>query len=736
MKGISLALSCLVSFPLLAQSSAGNLDFEQLYNGTPVGWLKAGKVSEFKLSIDETTVQSGEHSVSIEHTGEQSGFAAWAQAIPVTFDGETITLRGYIKTEGVTNGRAALMVRIEPSIAFDTMERTPVIGTTDWQRYEITVPYKSAEAKRVIIGGMLAGEGKVWFDNMELLVDGKPIADEKQALAAEKDTAFDQGSGIELSALNQEKIANLALLGKVWGFLKYHHPAVATGGYNWDYQLFRVLPDYMKATTNHERDQFLLNWIKNLGDVELCTQCQATSEDAVLKPDHSWIGSNLSRELQDKLNFVYQNRHQGRHFYIADGGVGNPDFIRENEYSKMPFPDDGFRLLSLFRYWNMIQYYFPYKHLIDKNWHEVLTEYVPLFVNANSELAYERLAVRLVGEVQDTHANVYKGDEKFEAEKGKYFPPVYTRMIEGKLVVADYYTESKTENDAMAKKVGLNIGDVITTINDTSVDKLIEQRLVDYPASNYPTKLRDIAPDLLRSNNKTVDIEFIRDKTLEKQTLALYPQEELFVYSKYRREPKGKSYKMLDNNIGYVTLKNITPEEVEAIKKEFADTKGIIIDIRNYPSTFVPFSLGGFLVDSPTAFAKFTVANLNNPGEFNFRSGSNIPPADSHYKGKVVVLVNEISQSQSEYTAMAFRASKKTTIVGSTTAAADGNVSPIELPGGLVTYISGIGVYYPDGTETQRVGIVPDIEVLPTISGIKAGRDEVLEKAIEVIKSH
>jgi C-terminal processing protease CtpA/Prc len=64
---------------------------------------------------------------------------------------------------------------------------------------------------------------------------------------------------------------------------------------------------------------------------------------------------------------------------------------------------------------------------------------------------------------------------------------------------------------------------------------------------------------------------------------------------------------------------------------------------------------------------------------------------------------------------------------------ADGNVSPIFLPGGLRTMISGIGVYYPDGRETQRVGIVPDIVVKPTIEGILNGNDELLQKAVELI---
>jgi C-terminal processing protease CtpA/Prc len=82
---------------------------------------------------------------------------------------------------------------------------------------------------------------------------------------------------------------------------------------------------------------------------------------------------------------------------------------------------------------------------------------------------------------------------------------------------------------------------------------------------------------------------------------------------------------------------------------------------------------------------------------------------------------------------MAFRAAPKVTVIGSTTAGADGNVSPIYLAGDIRTMISGIGVFYPDGKGTQRVGIVPDMVVEPTIEGIKKGKDEVLEKAIQII---
>ena len=51
-----------------------------------------------------------------------------------------------------------------------------------------------------------------------------------------------------------------------------------------------------------------------------------------------------------------------------------------------------------------------------------------------------------------------------------------------------------------------------------------------------------------------------------------------------------------------------------------------------------------------------------------------------------------------------------------------------------MTYFSGIGIFYPDGTPTQTVGVRLDVEVLPTAEGLQAGRDEVLERALELVR--
>jgi C-terminal processing protease CtpA/Prc len=196
----------------------------------------------------------------------------------------------------------------------------------------------------------------------------------------------------------------------------------------------------------------------------------------------------------------------------------------------------------------------------------------------------------------------------------------------------------------------------------------------------------------------------------------------------------GDTFQLLSDQVAYLKLSSVRAAQASSYVDRAKGTKGLVIDIRNYPSEFVVFALGSLLVDQPMPFARFTIGDLDNPGAFRWRGEPlTLNPQQPHYSGKIVILVDEISQSQAEYTAMAFRAAPQAMVVGSTTAGADGNVSQVSLPGGLRTMISGIGVFYPDKRPTQRVGIVPDVEMRPTIAGIRAGRDEVLEEALRQI---
>lgn len=708
-----------------------NLDFEvhSKPSGLPDGWHQWG---EFELSVD-SMAQSGKKSAKINSGSSDSEFGSIAYKIPAQYEGKSIRLEGYMKIRDVKDGFAGLLLRIDGNggtLAFDNMQAQQITGTADWKKYSVRLKYPE-DAQNIFVGGILVGKGEVWFDKFKVFIDGMDVQllkiAEQKIYDADLDKEFDKGSRISFGVLTPAVIDNLELLGRVWGFLKYQHPAVGEGKYNWDYELFRFLPKYIEVENNSRRNKLLISWINSFGKIEKCTSCKPTKENAFLKPDHAWI-SQQAKPLQKKLMYIYENRHQGKHYYIGmQHNINNPTFLHENAYPEMPYPDDGFRLLTVYKYWNMINYFFPYRHLMDEDWNLVLKQFIPEFIQAKNELEYEFVATQLIGKVQDSHANLRGGGDQIEKWKGGFFAPVHIRFIEDQLVVTDYY------NPELKEVTGLSIGDIVTKVNGESIDQWIEANSKYYPASNRPSMLRNLSRDILRSTTDEIKISYIDKSDQEKESnLKLYPKDSLNMYFWYPQD-KNKCYKLLDDNIGYITLKSIKATDISKIKNEFKETKGIIIDIRNYPSNFVPFSLGSFFVATSTPFVKFTKGSVDNPGEFTFTQKLEIPNRGETYKGKLIVLVNELSQSQAEYTTMAFEAGVNTTVVGSTTAGADGNVSYIFLPGGLKTRISGIGVYYPEGKETQRIGIVPDVEVHPTIQGVRNGRDEVLEKAISII---
>ncbi|KQR93380.1 hypothetical protein ASG01_09330 [Chryseobacterium sp. Leaf180] len=82
---------------------------------------------------------------------------------------------------------------------------------------------------------------------------------------------------------------------------------------------------------------------------------------------------------------------------------------------------------------------------------------------------------------------------------------------------------------------------------------------------------------------------------------------------------------------------------------------------------------------------------------------------------------------------MIFKKVPNVIFVGSQTAGADGNKTSIKMTDGSELIFSGLGIYYPNGDETQRIGIQPDIFVRPTVESIRDNQDLLLLKALELI---
>ena len=743
MKKTSTIICMLVCWhTLFAQSSTNefNFGFEKFMSVSdlPDKWMKWGSQA-YQLKLDTMIKHGGRASMLIEPIGKRApgDFGSAGYGIPANYEAKEIEVQAYMKLDNVSDGTIGLMVRVDGSsggvLGFENMMSKNIQGTKDWELYSVKIPYPEY-AKKIYIGAILSGTGKLWVDDFTLLFDGKDISEAKiippKEYKADKDKQFDTGSGITSINITASNIENLDILGKTWGYLKYYHPSVAGGDYNWDYELFRILPNVLNAKDPKDRNTILNEWVLSLGNAEIVENVNKDIGEVKLNPDLGWIDEQtLGPQLSKSLLKLKSVKQPAEHYYIGKyPGVGNPEFRNERRYDasmKYRYPDAGFRLLSLYRYWNMIAYYFPYKHLIGEDWNKVLPEFIPKFLNAGNELEYKLAALAVIARINDTHANIWGMDYVLDEYKGERFSPLKITFVENKAVVTDYYDKS------LGERTGLKIGDVIATVGGKNVDEIIKQRLPLTPASNYPTQLRDIARSLLRTNDSLLSVTYHNGKSTKSAKLKTFRPAEIGVYEAKR----DTCFKMLGNNIAYLYPGSIKDVYLPKIMEEVLKTKGLVIDFRCYPSAFIVFTLSEYLLPEPKSFVKFTNGSIESPGVFTMTKTLQVGKVNpDHYKGKVVIIINETTQSSAEYHTMAFRTAPGAKVIGSTTAGADGNVSRIVLPGGIETMISGIGVYYPDGTETQRIGIVPDLEVKPTIKGIREGRDELLEKAIAIIE--
>lgn len=508
--------------------------------------------------------------------------------------------------------------------------------------------------------------------------------------------------------------SKLASYAKIWGFLKYYHPEVAKGKFDWDKEFITQLPLVLKATDKESLSKVYSDWIEGLGNVEICKKCDLNQNYFDKNFDLSWTQDStiFTNDLSEKLKFIENNRNRGDNFYVSKGPLGNIMVKNEPDYEGFDCPEESYRLLGLFKYWNIIEYFFPYKYLMDQNWDNVLLEMIPKFQNASNKEEYQLVIKELIAKIDDSHAKI-----SFDENIKKYLP-VKISNIDNKPVVSGFF------NDSLAKMNDLKLGDIIEEVNGLNIQEEANKNLKYISGSNQNIKMRDAFYSVIKGFDNTVELTIKRDDEFKEVEVKRYN------YGDFH-DSNVLKFKSINDNIGYVNMENISEDDIKVIFKSFENKKSIIIDLRNYPD-MVFKSFSSYLNSENKDFAKKYSPDINYPGRYIYKQNLQTGKSKKPFKGKIIILVNDYSISLSEYTAMAFQTSNDAITIGSQTAGADGEVVMFQFLGGFQTTMTGNGVLYPDGTETQRKGVKIDVIVKPTISGLLQGKDEVLEKAIEL----
>lgn len=565
-----------------------------------------------------------------------------------------------------------------------------------------------------------------------VVMHGDPNEDR---LPRELDTEFASGSGIVLddaTALQKESLYKLA---KVWGYVKYRHPSIIAGQINWDAELFRVMPQVLQAADEKAVNIVLLDWLNRFpfeqataeaaqSELEMLSGAPGTRNDSSWISDRAFLGEGLCAYLE-----TLSHTHAGDWTYAYTArNDGRVDFSNEDPWPDFDGTDDGLRLLGAFRFWNAFEYFSPNVDITRIDWDQALRNAIDDMLAARDRTGYERALGRLTAQTGDGHVMLETPDLSFVRFYGNHCLPCTFLSIDGEVVVKAVPADCKT----------LQPGDVLLAVDGmTMADRIAE--LSEYFPLPEPDKFANVLfYPLMSVAGETSRVTLRRDG--EELTVEVANRK-----GYYGGPAPAESGLLEDGRVGYIAPGTLQEGELEELMETFADTDGLVVDLRQYPSVIITYLLAEYLNPTPTTFAILEVPSLADPGRFfqmSYSSGAGAMAqqglSDSTepvplYTGKVVLLMDETSQSRAEFAIMSLRQAPGAVVVGSPSVGADGDALYINLPGGCRTRFTTLGVLTPEGEETQRVGLQPDVVCAPTVEGIAAGRDELLEKAVELI---
>ena len=557
---------------------------------------------------------------------------------------------------------------------------------------------------------------------------------ERSTLGRDRDTQFVNGSGIVIEQADALQKESLYKLAKVWGYVKYRHPDIVAGQIDWDAELFRVMPDLLAAQTADEANAVLAAWLDSFpfedapagqADTWLAMQGEygTATADLAWTDDASFLGAEVCRYLQ-RLSCTFASDWSNG--YAATGPAGL-DFTHEKNIPLDP-ADDGVKLLAAFRFWNAYEYFSPHVDITRIDWDDALLQSIDDMLAAGTWREYMLALGALTAATGDAHVQLQDSEMTLQRFYGSYFLPCTFLTVDGQVTVRQ-----------VGEGAGdLRPGDVLLAIDGVTVADRIAELGRYFPLPQQDKIVNQLRAALLSTAGNTARVTVRRDG--QELTLTVPARQQWY-------DPANplETGLMEGGRIGYIDPSALEQGELETRMKEFAATDGIIVDLRRYPSVFLTYLLAEYINPEPTQFAVMTVPSPATPGVFylmeNFYSGAGcleqrgdpVPETLSPYPGKVVLLMDETSQSQSEFTVMSLRQAPNALVVGSASIGADGNVATLPLPGGCSTGFTSMGVFTPDGQPTQRVGLTPDVWCLPTVEGLRDGRDELLETAVELI---
>lgn len=351
------------------------------------------------------------------------------------------------------------------------------------------------------------------------------------------------------------------------------------------------------------------------------------------------------------------------------------------------------------------------------------TEYLRVILRSDDRREFDLASMEFVARLHDGHSWFYDNwlDQTTAQPNGFIAYPL-----------AGKWTVIRSNLDSV------KVGDVITAIDAASID--------DFFARNRKY--------VSASSDRDAGVSFFDTPVIfpEKYALTLADGRRIQIDRKKDKKnaeapPKTAGRWLFEKSVAYIKIPSFHGIETQAqalrYLEEFHDAKVVILDVRGNPGMGEPTALQSALMGKPyqswTDSGSLHGGQLLRSYDFAYPEHSTITtsdavvhPFDRAYTGRLILLTDRICSCACEDFVMPFKYSKRATLVGETTAGTFSFTRYIPFDNGMILNIAAIHHTFPDGSQFEGVGIVPDVPVDIVPDDLRSGSDVVLKTALEL----
>ncbi len=726
-----------------------NLDFEQGPIGQmPAGWTARGALRRgFRMGTTDERPHGGNTCVKVVRdtiTMVSLDLGVLFRKVDATpYRGRRFRLSGWLRFSPHPSvphlGSGRLWVRVERGggrSGFRDDLSAHAVRSSEWTPAQ-TMGEVASDADSIVLGVALDAYGTMWADDLSLEALG-PIGEGDQPP----------------KVLTDRGTENLVAFARLLGYVRHFHPSDESAKNDWESLAIAGVDQVESARTPNELAARLGGLFLPLAPTmrlgihrlpAITTSDLLRSGEHPLRVigwwHHGWGGGTSSgpyheRRVTSPIDAPTDsiltvgsevNLYLGGGVWCsvpltvyADTSGTLPNGARVSVLPRRPkdwMPtgnDRGTRLADVILFWNVAEHFFPYFDVIDTDWPAQLPIALRSAATDRDGASFEVTLHRMVAQLHDGHGTV-------NSPFSDYTPmPLAWEFVEGRLVVL-------RADSTLADHV--HPGDEVTAIQNRPVSEWVNDAEAIKSAAT-PQFLRVRVAQALQvlpgADTVGLDLRSPAGVATRVRVPRRFP---------WLSPPRPDSVAEVRPGVMYLDLDRITDADFKRALPRVTAAKGVIFDLRGYPRRIWTTVLA-HLIDSTITCAQWNVPVVTHPDHRDMKfEFSNWPvlPASPRIRARAAFLIDGSAISAAETYLGMVENYRLAELVGEPTAGTNGNIVTQHLPGGYDVTFTGMKVLKHDGSRHHGVGILPTVPVSPTIAGVAAGRDEQLERAIEVV---